>query len=101
MSRLTMDWHNPEPMQRGDWLVFPKRRYVVLGARQIKRRDPMASPRFSVWCESEDRMLEDHPKLLHILIRRASHRNGGICYHCTWNPRKKKRQTFEQYMGAR
>lgn len=56
--------------------------YLVQVSRLVKRRDPEAPPRYQMEVEVVGR---DH----------ACH---GRWYEFTWYPRKKRRQTFEQYM---
>jgi len=96
---ITMDLHGSERApHRGDRLRSPGTLYYVLSALPVVRRDPSACRRYKLHvAKAQD--LES--KTRRALLWSACRRDGSMLYEFTWHPRKKKRLTFEQYMGAR
>lgn len=88
MNRIILDLSDDAPApKRGDRLQYPKNTYYVLSSRPVKRRDPNAGSRFSLWVAKVDE-LEDATR--GALLRSACRRGGSLLYQCRFYPRKKK-----------
>jgi hypothetical protein len=96
MAKLVLDWHsdNDHP-RRGDILHSATKPYFVLSVRMITRRAVAAVPRFDITVVHGKEM---EPELEEALTRSANRRGGRQVYKLWWNPRKKKRKTFEDLM---
>lgn len=82
--------------RRGDIVQTTRRTYLVLHSRRVKRKDRDAVPRYQLWSV---RWWELEPEMRMALKRSADRREDGQqVFYMTWYPRKKKSQTFEQYM---
>lgn len=87
----------PHP-QRGDRMRTTKTLYYVLHSRLVKRRVEDAVPRAMLFVEKADDLEQE---TRNALLRSAVRRRGSYLYRFAWYPRKKKKMTFEQYMGGR
>lgn len=93
---ITMDlYDDSRAPHRGDRLRSPRTVYYVLSALPVNRRDPNACRRYRLWVEKAQELKESTRRAL---IRSACRRGGSLLYRFTWTARKKKRQTFEDFM---
>ena len=83
------------PPKRGDLLRSPGTTYYVLHSRRVKRKDPNAPPRYTMFTA---KMQDLEPGLRARLLTSAMRRGGSYLFEFQWYPRTKKRMTFEQYM---
>jgi hypothetical protein len=100
MSRFTLDSTHGDAPKRGDLMVSmvrqrQRRMWIILAVRQVKPQKDV--PRFKIWME---RWWQLEPDLRVRLWQSAERAGGQQVIQFTRYPAKKKRKTFEQYLGA-
>lgn len=96
---LYLDFHDEGPYpRRGDELSYGNTLYLILAARQVKRRAPNSCVRIQM------RVIraQDAPEGLMNRLYRSALRGRGMSmrFNFTWYKRVKKRKTFEEYIGG-